>query len=968
LTLVSGGATKASPSAPATSTTAIQKTPAKKPPAKPSEAITGSLPTRPSKKARDEEENEKSAPKARRSRQEYRDNEDSEDRPKRRKRQDKSALPWILAGVGGGVFLGVVIIVALVMSGKSDTKPAEVVAQNDPPPRKNRPVNQPLQEHLAIRPQPAPAPSPQQVAIPPGPAPKEIEKETTNKVKKATAFLLVKLGNGKEVSGSGFFAAEKGLVFTNAHVLGMLNPSSPAPTKVEIIINSGERGEFSRPGRVLGVDRDSDLGVLRIDGDTAGLPDPLPLDSTRTLTELQEVYVFGFPFGEMLGKNITVNRSAVSSLRRAPDGTVFQVQLNGGVNPGNSGGPVVDSRGVVIGVAVSIIRNTQIAFAVPGERVQGMLWGRVADVALGEAFAKDSGTKLPVEVTCLDPMNRLQDLKIEVWTGNQGMPRPPSLAKPLALPGDGPRQISPLTYRNNKAVAEIDLPAMGDGQTFWLQPVVTDKTGKVHWSTATAYKVSDHVAVERKPAVLQLQVDAQPERTLKLISSNKVLVYEAKKQGSLALKIEADALEIAQKDTQGVLNRLTLGETKFAVEQGDKAVAKDSKANAFFRGRFLQFVTKITGDLVNRAQPNLTASTAPETRREFDAKINQMATAYEMTCISLPNREVQPKETWPTKVPVLLGSGNRKEIFDMHLVCTMEGCRRVQGQNQAVISLKGQLKGRKPGLDDLSGKVTGKAWFDVEKGYFAQTKLNVDCEVEFGDDILASFIMDVELTRVAGNTSGIVASKETPPGPPPAKGKTIFQVPTATLGPSDAKDYPGRLLIPYKVWKMPFLGGKTYIIEMNKVGNDPIDPFLILHSPFNVKVAEDDDSGGDLNARIIYQAPVSGYYLIYTTTLDLNQGGNFQFVVSEAAPDPKKADPKKTDTKKTDSKKATPKSQKATPGEKTKGAAGSQARLNTYTDDMPWRERVVGVVEQREELALPLNERSVPLLGRQSRA
>jgi hypothetical protein len=135
-----------------------------------------------------------------------------------------------------------------------------------------------------------------------------------------------------------------------------------------------------------------------------------------------------------------------------------------------------------------------------------------------------------------------------------------------------------------------------------------------------------------------------------------------------------------------------------------------------------------------------------------------------------------------------------------------------------------------------------------------------------------------------------------------------------------------------------------------------------------VKVAEDDDSGGDLNARITYQAPVSGYYLIYTTTLELNQGGNFQFMVSEAAADPKnvKPDPKKTDTKKADPKKTTPKSQKAVPAEKTK-AAGSQAWRARLTDDLRWREMMVGVVEQREELASLLDGRSVPLLGRRSR-
>ena len=46
------------------------------------------------------------------------------------------------------------------------------------------------------------------------------------------------------------------------------------------------------------------------------------------------------------------------------------------------------------------------------------------------------------------------------------------------------RQSSALVYQNNKAMAEIDLLYANDGQTFWLQPVVTDKFGKTQWATA----------------------------------------------------------------------------------------------------------------------------------------------------------------------------------------------------------------------------------------------------------------------------------------------------------------------------------------------------------------------------------------------------------------------------------------------------------------------------------------------------
>jgi S1-C subfamily serine protease len=117
------------------------------------------------------------------------------------------------------------------------------------------------------------------------------------------------------------------------------------------------------------------LAVLRVQGDD--LPEPLPVRSAKYLAELQKVYVFGFPFGEKLGKNITVSESSVSSLRKYPGrDDLKEVQVNGGMQPGNSGGPVVDTSGHVVGVAVSIIQGTQINFAIPGEHVHSFLHER----------------------------------------------------------------------------------------------------------------------------------------------------------------------------------------------------------------------------------------------------------------------------------------------------------------------------------------------------------------------------------------------------------------------------------------------------------------------------------------------------------------------------------------------------------------------------------------------------------------
>src|SRR5205807_1157873 len=104
---------------------------------------------------------------------------------------------------------------------------------------------------------------------------------------------------------------------------------------------------------------EADLMVLQIDGDLAELPEPLTLNPDAELSETQTVYVFGFPLGKALGKSITVSKSSISSLRKE-NGELKEIQLNGGINEGNSGGPIVNEKGEVLGVAVGGVGGTTI--------------------------------------------------------------------------------------------------------------------------------------------------------------------------------------------------------------------------------------------------------------------------------------------------------------------------------------------------------------------------------------------------------------------------------------------------------------------------------------------------------------------------------------------------------------------------------------------------------------------------------
>ncbi len=162
----------------------------------------------------------------------------------------------------------------------------------------------------------------------------------------------------REGAGSGSIIDAEGHILTNHHVIR-------DSRKLEVTLSDGSKW----PARLVGVDPDNDLAVIRVDVPKEKLT-VIPMGDSTELQIGQKVLAIGNPFG--LGQTLTTG--IISSLGRSirsEEGTLIEdvIQTDAAINPGNSGGPLLDSKGRIIGINSAIISPTGasvgIGFAIP---------------------------------------------------------------------------------------------------------------------------------------------------------------------------------------------------------------------------------------------------------------------------------------------------------------------------------------------------------------------------------------------------------------------------------------------------------------------------------------------------------------------------------------------------------------------------------------------------------------------------
>jgi putative serine protease PepD len=195
--------------------------------------------------------------------------------------------------------------------------------------------------------------------------------------------------------GTGIVLNDKGLILTNDHVVA-------GATSLSVAANGSSSATTS--ATLVGEEANEDLALIKLDPSGLGLK-PLTLASTKTVQVGDSVYAIGSPYG----LQETLTRGIVSALGRtisAPDGAKITgaIQTDAALNPGNSGGPLLDEEGQVVGVNSQIASDaasvggsqpgsTGVGFAISSDTVAQA----VKTIEAGHGVASSSASQRPVQ-------------------------------------------------------------------------------------------------------------------------------------------------------------------------------------------------------------------------------------------------------------------------------------------------------------------------------------------------------------------------------------------------------------------------------------------------------------------------------------------------------------------------------------------------------------------------------------------
>ncbi len=780
----------------------------------------------------EDDDDERPASRSRR-RAEVEDDEEEDDRPRRSRRgaasEPKSKMPLIIGGVLAFLLIAGGVGAAVYFSGGDEDEPENQLALNN---LQQQPIAQPKTppttepgSNTSKPPTPAPKPNTPETSVPekknepnevitkttptPTPAIKTTPDNTVpmapvftgrgstktggsldmpdrlsplnlDRVKRSSVFLKTETDTSIS-NGSGWLGLESNLIITNAHVLGMKVPNSPEPKKLTAYLNAGTPDQIEIPHsklKILAVDRQMDLAIIRVSS-MPNMPSPLKVRLSSTLRETETVYTVGFPLGSdfstVVGQtrkepSVSVRTTSVAGSQADDYGQIISMKLEGGVNPGNSGGAVVDTNGEVVAVVVAMFgggaKGNYIGLAIPTEYVNGLAAGRVSKINYGIPYREGDKVKVPITADVLNPFNKSIDIQIRGWIGDiTARYRLPGKEPSVAEPNDAGSHNVRLTYdpATKTATGELAFPNAPAGRTYWAQPSYSNYL--------TFYRMPgtkipmDGPPVEKIPIKL-VSNPKQGSRRAVTLSNSSDLTEEMEGEGEdkedkilikTTLKVSESVEQPDKTDgAQAARLRLRFESINLSAERFGGVQQQDiiNKKNQEELNKFIK-VAEAYGALnrfgeMYKYSVGINGVADPLINFLVGAFTNDALESLQATSLPMPNRDVRPGETWEATKDIRLYLYSQSEVtapdssgririqqpkpreykYRDQITYTYLGVRERGGRKEAVIKVVGKSI-QAPGVKQtVSGEVSGIAWVEIDTGVVVEATIKKVFELD----------------------------------------------------------------------------------------------------------------------------------------------------------------------------------------------------------------------------------------------
>jgi S1-C subfamily serine protease len=371
--------------------------------------------------------------------------------------------------------------------------------------------------------------------------------EVVRHLKDASVYINLILGDRPIGNGSGFVIEVRGdtvIVATNRHVavpdLSDLPPSivkKGAVLSIQAVFRSGlgPNEEQVLPAQVIAAnlsdDHGGDLAFLVIKG-VKKPPTPINPMTRFEPSEGMTYVAAGFPLGGMLSKvtdnkgnpSVTITGGRIAALRRDDYGQVNILQVDGSLQPGNSGGPVVDDKtGQLIGVVVAKVGSVDtIGFVIPASELRRTLAGRVGAIDLTLRQSPQGTAELSVKAQVVDPKRVVQGVVLHI--------APVSAVGKLSPNADGSWPPLPNTTafelkkddKTASAVGQVKVSLSGkgaDARKVLIQTAHRDVRGQLVYSKPKEFDLPQQPGPILQAGALQQVMNTVRRKTLSMLGA-----------------------------------------------------------------------------------------------------------------------------------------------------------------------------------------------------------------------------------------------------------------------------------------------------------------------------------------------------------------------------------------------------------------------------------------------------------------